>query len=89
MKWLRAPLYVYWNLSKAAMGASVGKFLDRKATSPGRKFRWRLALSAVLIINGVILSPVAALVVLLVLVLVPIFLGLTYLYGHLLEIWRD
>lgn len=85
----RAPARIYWNLSMAAMGASVGKFLDRKATSPARKRRWRIALSAVLLVNAaVLLLPLAGLWALLA-VLVPLFLGFTYIYGHLVEIWRD
>lgn len=85
----RAPLWIWWNLAVAALGARVGHFADRRATTPARRLMWRVLLTVVLLAK---LPVVACLLFLAAVVLgaaVPPILLCTYSWGNFREIWRD
>ncbi len=88
-KRIRAPLWIWWNLMKAALGNRVGNYLDRPRTSPGQKLAWRIALTLGLLIKAWPMFVGACVVGALLAVGIPLGLYVAYLYGSFSEIWRD
>jgi hypothetical protein len=86
---VRAPLWIWWNLATAALGARVGHFADRRGTSPARRLAWRVLLTMVLLVKAPAMFVLALLLAVLLALGVPTGLLGTYLYGSLREIWRD
>lgn len=86
---VRGPLWLWWNLMKAALGNRVGHFLDRPRTTPGQKLAWRIALTLVLLIKALPMFVGACVVGILLAVGIPLGLYVAYLYGSACEIWRD
>lgn len=86
---VRAPLWIWWNLAQAALGARVGHFADRQRTTPARRLMWRVLLTVVLLVKlAPIACALAAGVVVLGLAAPPVLLW-TYAWGNLREIWRS
>ena len=88
-KRFRGPLWIWWNLARAALGNRVGHFLDRPRTSARQKLAWRIALSVVLLIKALPMFVGACVVGALLAVGIPLGLFASYMYGSAREIWRD
>lgn len=85
----RGPLWIWWNLARAALGHQVGKFADRSRTTPARRLMWRLLLTAVLAVKAPVMLLLACVVAALVAAGVPTVLLGAYLWGSAAEIWRE
>lgn len=86
---VRGPLWLWWNLTKAAIGGRVHQFADRVRTEPARRLMWRVLLSLVLLVKlPLIAAGLVAVAVVLGLAVPPVLLC-TYAWGSLREIWRD
>jgi hypothetical protein len=89
LKRLKAPLWIWWNVTLAALGGNggVSRFADRRRTPAHRRLMWRVLLTLALLVKAALLSPLVVLGAVLLSLGAPVA-AVVYLWGGLREIWR-